>query len=133
MTKLLERFQTFYRENSEVWLEKFAYKEAGPHLLLMAFMQRIINGGGKIHREYGLGRKRIDLFIEYGDEKFCLETKVFRSEKTKPDGLKQLQDYMDKCRAKEGHLIIFDRTKEKKWDAKISMEIINEKIKIWEM
>jgi len=73
------------------------------------------------------------LLIEYGEEKFCLETKILRSEKTRTDGLKQLQDYMDKCSAKEGHLIIFDRTKEKKWDTKISMEIINEKIKIWGM
>ncbi|MBM3198934.1 MAG: AAA family ATPase, partial [Chlamydiae bacterium] len=54
MHKLLEGFTAFYRENSEIWLEKFAYKEAGPHILLLAFLQRIINGGGRIHREYAL-------------------------------------------------------------------------------
>src|SRR5205823_1479066 len=57
MSKLLASFTEFYQENSEVWLEKFAYKEAGPHLLLLAFLQRILNGGAKIHREYALGRK----------------------------------------------------------------------------
>ncbi len=44
---------------------RIEYKEAGPHLLLQAFLQRIINGGGRIHREYALGRKRTDLFIEW--------------------------------------------------------------------
>ncbi|WP_040839594.1 hypothetical protein [Thiothrix nivea] len=28
-------------------------------------MQRIINGGGRINREYGLGRKRTDPYIEW--------------------------------------------------------------------
>lgn len=65
MYKVLESFTQFYRENSEIWLGKFDYKEAGPHLLLMAFLQRIVNGGGKIHREYALGRKRVDLLITF--------------------------------------------------------------------
>jgi len=133
LSKLLKRFQTFYRENSEVWLDKFAYKEAGPHLLLMAFLQRIINGGGTLHREYGLGMRRIDLMVEFGGEKFCIETKVFRNSKTKDDGIKQLSDYMDKCGAKEGHLIIFDRKSDKKWEEKIYSEIIDDKIKVWGM
>ena len=46
--KLLEAFQQFFRENSESWLECFDYKEAGPQLLMQAFLQRIINGGGGI-------------------------------------------------------------------------------------
>ena len=133
LSKLLERFQTFYRENSEVWLDKFAYKEAGPHLLLMAFLQRIINGGGTLHREYGLGMRRIDLMVEFGGEKFCIETKVFRNQKTKEDGIKQLSDYMDKCGAKEGHLIIFDRKADRNWDDKIYCEKISDKIKVWGM
>ncbi|MDD4893613.1 MAG: hypothetical protein PHH73_06390, partial [Candidatus Rickettsiella isopodorum] len=65
MNKLLESFTQFFREHSDAWLEKFEYKEAGPHLLLMAFLQRIINGSGKIHREYALGRRRMDLLIEW--------------------------------------------------------------------
>ena len=63
--KLLEAFQQFFRENSENWLERFDYKEAGPQLLMQAFLQRVINGGGRISREYGLGRRRTDLAIEW--------------------------------------------------------------------
>ncbi|MCL1805757.1 MAG: hypothetical protein FWG28_07160 [Clostridiales bacterium] len=56
MPKLLGAFQQFFREHSDAWVEGFDYKEAGPQLLLQAFLQRIVNGGGHINREYGLGR-----------------------------------------------------------------------------
>ena len=61
--KLLAAFQTFFREHSEHWIGRFDYAEAGPQLLLQAFLQRIVNGGGRIEREYGLGRGRTDLLI----------------------------------------------------------------------
>ena len=61
--RLLAAFQTFFREHSEHWVERFQYKEAGPQLLLQAFLQRIVNSGGRIEREYGLGRMRVDLLI----------------------------------------------------------------------
>ena len=51
--KLLAAFQAFYREHSEHWLGRFDYREAGPQLLLQAFLQRVVNGGGRIEREYG--------------------------------------------------------------------------------
>ena len=68
MAKLLSAFQQFFRENSESWIERFAYKEAGPQLLLQAFLQRIINSGGRLGREYGLGRKRTDLLLEWPED-----------------------------------------------------------------
>ncbi len=50
--KLLAAFQTFFREHSEHWIGRFDYAEAGPQLLLQAFLQRIVNGGGRIEREW---------------------------------------------------------------------------------
>ena len=61
--ELLAAFQEFFREHSEHWVERFQYREAGPQLLLQAFLQRIVNGGGRIEREYGLGRMRTDLLL----------------------------------------------------------------------
>ncbi len=63
VVKLLEAFRTFFREHSEHWVERFEYREAGPQLLLQAFLHRIVNGGGRIERECGLGRGRTDLLI----------------------------------------------------------------------
>ena len=48
MDALLREFQDFYREHSESWLDTFSYHESGKQLLLMAFLQRIVNGGGSI-------------------------------------------------------------------------------------
>ncbi|MFQ9146681.1 MAG: hypothetical protein ACLR5I_16805 [Odoribacter splanchnicus] len=35
-----------FRENADSWIERFDYKESGPQLLLQAFLQRVVNGGG---------------------------------------------------------------------------------------
>ncbi|MDX1979469.1 MAG: hypothetical protein SFV51_04310, partial [Bryobacteraceae bacterium] len=114
MNKLLEGFQQFYRENAEVWLDRLLYKEAGPQLLMQAFLQRIVNGGGRIDREYGLGRRRTDLLIVWnhpgGVQRAVIELKMLRGslEKTLADGLAQTRDYMDRVGTADGHLVIFN-------------------------
>ena len=45
----------FFRRHSEHWRNRFAYEEAWPQLLLQAYLQRVVNGGGRIEREYALG------------------------------------------------------------------------------
>ena len=93
MPKLLEAFQQFFRENSEAWLEGFNYREAGPQLLMQAFLQRIINGGGRVDREYGLGRRRTDLLVLWnhpaGVQRVVIELKLLRGslEPTIQEGL----------------------------------------------
>ncbi len=136
MHKMLEAFTQFYRENSDIWLEKFDYKESGPHLLLMAFLQRIINGGGKIHREYALGRKRVDLLIFWNSQRIVIELKIDRGPQTISDGLQQTSNYMDINNATEGHLVIFDRKQNKSWDEKIFVqqhEVGKDIITVWGM
>ncbi len=113
--KLLGAFQTFFREHSEHWVERFTYREAGPQLLLQAFLQRIVNGGGRIEREYGLGRRRTDLLVFWPQgeavRKFVVECKVVRKglEGTIREGVSQTADYVDRCGAESGHLVVFDR------------------------
>ncbi len=119
MNALLQAFQEFWRENSDVWVERFDYREAAPHLVLTAFLQRVINGGGRIIREYAAGRKRLDLCVVYENQKYPLELKLHYGPKTEPDGLTQLADYMDTLGVEEGWLIIFDRDSEKTWDERI--------------
>ena len=64
---LLEAFQDFFRQHSEHWVKRFGYEQAGPQLMLQAFLQRVVNGGGRIEREYGFGRGRPDLLIRWPD------------------------------------------------------------------
>jgi hypothetical protein len=126
MEKLLAAFQQFFREHAEHWVERFDYKEAGAQLLLQAFLQRVVNSGGRIEREYGLGRRRTDLLViwPYDDglvQKVVLELKLRYGslEKTLAEGLEQTWAYMDRCGSREGHLVIFDRTEDKSWEEKI--------------
>ena len=129
MEKLLADFQQFFRQNADSWIQTFDYAEAGPQLLLQAFLQRVVNGGGYIDREYGLGRRRTDLLIRkpltdgYGGpiQRVVLELKILRGdlEATIEKGLEQTAAYMDLSAADEGHFIVFDRTKTKTWDERI--------------
>src|SRR6056297_1193418 len=149
MMKLLTNFQQFFREHSESWLTRFKYEEAGPQLLLQAFLQRIINGGGLIDREYGLGRKRTDLYIrwpiikdrftEFGEQKeypfpltynpddlqrIVIELKLkhnYSLETVMDEGLKQTAAYVNKTGAKEAYLIIFDQ-ETPNWEEKVFTE-----------
>ena len=125
MTKLLRAFATFFGEHAEHWLGRFEdYREAAPQLILQAYLQRVVNSGGRIEREYGLGRGRTDLLVlwprEAGQpsdlwERFVVECKVLRDsdrkslEWTVDEGVKQTLGYMKKCSAKEGHLVLIDR------------------------
>ena len=129
--KLLASFQTFFREHSEHWVQRFDYREAGPQLLLQAFLQRIVNGGGRIEREYGLGRGRTDLLIVWpragaeglsaAADRMVIECKVLRKslERTIAEGIEQTAAYMDRCAACAGHLVVFDRSEGKTWKEKV--------------
>ncbi|HEX4948989.1 MAG TPA: ATP-binding protein [Blastocatellia bacterium] len=141
MNKLLTAFQQFFREHSESWVERFDYKEAGPQLLLQAFLHRVVNGGGRIEREYGLGRGRTDLLIVWnyasGVQRVVLELKVLRKalDKTIADGLVQTLEYGERCDADELHFIVFDRSK-KPWSKKIfkrTRKLRGTTIKVWGM
>jgi hypothetical protein len=108
MDKLLQAFQEFYRENSEHWLGRFQYKEAGHQLLLMAFLQRIINGGGRIQREMAAGSGRTDLAIFWKGEVHVIEMKLKRSPKAIEKGRQQLKRYLDTLGQKRGYLVLFE-------------------------
>jgi len=131
LPKLLDAFQQFFRENGESWANRFDYKEAGPQLLMQAFLQRIVNSGGRIDREYGLGRRRTDLLVQWPldaaqgfhgpVQRAVIEMKIlYKSlEATIKEGLAQTADYMDRVGTDEGYLIVFDRTPEVPWEEKV--------------
>ena len=142
MEKLLAVFQQFYREHSEHWLAGMAYKEAGPQLLMQAFLQRIVNGGGRVEREYGLGRRRTDLLVVWpypgGVQRVVIELKVRYGEleRVLADGLEQTWTYLDTSGAEAGHLVIFDRDPNRSWQEKIfrrDMSFRDRSITVWGM
>ena len=98
-------------------------------------LQRVINSGGRIEREYGLGRQRVALLVlwplkpakdEKPDwirwqgpvQKAVVALKVLHKslESTIFQGLNRPTDT---CGTKEGHLVIFNRDAKVPWEDKI--------------
>jgi hypothetical protein len=87
--------------------------------MLMAFLQRVGNGGGRIHREYALGRDALDLLVTWKTQRIALELKVRHRPTAEAKGLKQLAGYLGALALDAGWLVIFDRRPEVAWDARI--------------
>ena len=118
MPGLMAAFQAFWRENSGADRNIHDYKEATPHLVLMAFLQRVTNGNGRIVREMALGSKRLDLCVEYRSHRYAVEVKTAKNFAGE-DSYRQLAGYIDGLGLSEGWMAIFDEDKSKSWEEKL--------------
>jgi hypothetical protein len=109
--RLMTAFLAFWRRHGEPLLRAAPYHEVAPHLVLMAFLDRVVNGGGRVEREYALGRGRMDLLVVLGDVRVAIELKVWRPGRPDPlaEGLEQLDSYLAGIGLDTGWLVIFDR------------------------
>ncbi len=109
--RLLDSFLAFWRQHAEPLLGTTPYHEVAPHLVLMAYLHRVANGGGTIEREYAVGRGRLDLCVRYRGEILAIELKVWRDKRADPlgEGLEQIDEYLAGLGVNEGWLVIFDR------------------------
>jgi hypothetical protein len=121
MHHLLHDFAEFWRQHGELVAGRLDYPEVAPQLVLMAYLHRVVNGGGDVEREVGVGRKRIDLVVRWpytgaggrrAMQRVAMELKVWRDRDKKGDplrqGLTQLDDYLARLGLDEGVLVIFD-------------------------
>ncbi len=78
---------------------------------MMAFLHRVINGGGTLEREYAIGRDRMDLCLRYQSVILGIELKVWRQNRPDPlaAGLEQLDRYLAGLSQTTGWLVIFDQ------------------------
>jgi type II secretory pathway predicted ATPase ExeA len=111
---LLQAFLKFWKQHGEPLLRTASYHEIAPHLVLMAFLHRVVNGGGTLEREYAIGCDRMDLCLRYGTVTLGIELKVQRDRG--PDqlqaGLEQIEGYLERLNLHTGWLVIFDRRAE---------------------
>jgi type II secretory pathway predicted ATPase ExeA len=110
-TQLLDAFLRFWRQHGQPLLGSAPYHEIAPHLVLMAFLHRVVNGDGTLEREYAIGRGRMDLCLRYGAVTLGIELKVWRDGEPDPlaEGLEQLDGYLAGLGLDWGWLVIFDR------------------------
>jgi ATPase family associated with various cellular activities (AAA) len=109
--RLLHAFLDFWLQHGEALLQSASYPEIAPHLVLMAFLHRVINGGGTLEREYAIGRDRMDLCLRYGAATLGIEIKVWATGRADPltKGLEELEGYLNRLNQSSGWLMIFDR------------------------
>ena len=130
--ELMRAFQRYFREHSDSWVDRFGHREAGPQLVLHGYLHRVVNSGGRIGREYAVGRRRTDLLIEWPvgsganparTRKYVIECKVLRERDSLDtlmnEGREQTSAYMDLCGAESGHLVIFDMRPDRSWDERV--------------
>jgi len=110
---LLAAFMDFWRLHGEVLLAASPYSEAAGHLVLLAFLHRVVNGGGCIDREYAVGTGRMDLRVEFGGAVLAVEVKTWRDTDRSGDpavaGAAQLESYCARVGAERAWLVVFDQ------------------------
>ena len=121
---LVTAFLAWWRENADVLVEDVPlYPEAIPHLAFMAFLQRVVNGGGRVLREYAAGRRALDLLVEYGPDRFVVEIKRVRPrdnpESIRREGVAQVRDYLDIVGEREAWLLIFNQRPGLSWEQRL--------------
>jgi len=127
MPALLCAFRQWWREGADVLAGQVPnYPEAVPHLALCAFLQRVVNGGGRVHREFAAGRGAMDLLVEYGPDRFAIEVKRVRSrdrlDGVVASGVAQLGRYLDTVGLDRGWLVVFDVRPERSWEDRLWTE-----------
>jgi len=119
--KLMDEFVQFWREHGH---KEFYDREITPHVLFMAWLQRLVNGGGTIHREYALGRKRLDILVTFANQKFVSEIKLYKGPKTLDEGLNQICEYLNQIGLYQGYLMIFAATTATDDDSRYRVETV---------
>jgi hypothetical protein len=113
ISALRDAFMAFWLQHGEPLLNSALYHEIAPHLVLMAFLHRVVNGGGTLEREYAIGSDRMDLCLRYGQVMLGIELKVQRDDGRNQltNGLVQIDSYLARLGLNFGWLVIFDRRK----------------------
>lgn len=131
-------FVEFWREHAEPFVARESYREVAVQLIVMAWLQRIVNGGGYIFREYAAGSGRIDVLIRWpldGNlrggpcENHLFELKAWSERHKKRDprdqGLEQVAQYAARVPLASATLVIADRrtiAQELAWEDRVQVE-----------
>jgi hypothetical protein len=125
---LINAFLDWWRNNEGMIRRPTqGYPEATAHITFMAFLQRVVNGGGQIQRELAAGRGAVDLVVDYAGERFVVEMKRVRPdhdalETVREQGALQLSAYLDSLGHPEGWLLLFDQRPGRPWSERLWRE-----------
>lgn len=114
MEKILLKFQQFMKENYSAKDAEFLERHGV--LLFLSFIKPIINGVGFDYKEVQISEeRRLDVVIQYNNNKYVIETKIWHGDAAHQKGLKQLKNYLDIEGLNKGYLLIFNFNKNKEY------------------
>ncbi|RKU08114.1 hypothetical protein C6503_23310 [Candidatus Poribacteria bacterium] len=87
-------------------------ESVGRHLLLAYLDQFVKLIGGFMYIEVQTGRGRMDIIITYNQQKYIIETKIWRGDSRYQAGKKQLAVYLKSEGVTAGYYIVFDHREE---------------------
>ena len=89
-------------------------ESVGRHLLLAYIDEFVRRIGGVMYIEAQTGRGRMDIILTHNNQKYIIETKIWRGDNRYQAGKQQLAAYLKSEGATEGYYVIFDHRKEAK-------------------
>jgi hypothetical protein len=112
--RVMEKFQVFMKAKGSVLTKHPTFKEATAQLLLLSYLDLLVNGKGWTFKEVQSGEGRIDVMCCYGQQKEVVELKLWYGARRYEEGLEQLAEYLESESLDHGYLLVFDRRKVKR-------------------
>ena len=111
LDKLRGAFLEFWSQHGRTLDPLVTRHEVVPHIVLMAWLDRVANGGGRVDRELAVSRGRLDLLLRHRNLRLPIEVKVHLDGRVDPvpQGLVQLDRYCEGLRVDCGWLVVFDQ------------------------
>jgi hypothetical protein len=119
-TGLLKGFQDFLSLNSKDYFKDQNYIDLSPHLLLSAFIQKVVNDRAIVINDLAKGYGYSEIVVRYSEHSYLigLEVKYKQNNWQQPSQL--LLAYKDRLQTDEGWLVVFDRISRKSLEEKLT-------------
>jgi hypothetical protein len=122
LTKFGQHYNEIYSQSNAKFLEEHG------RILFLTYLKPLINGKGFYHIESQLtDLRRMDLVVDYADEQFILELKLWRGEHAHEKAYVQLADYLITKNQNVGYLLTFDFRTEGNKQTKAEWVLFHEK------
>jgi hypothetical protein len=130
--QVLDKFQAFMKAKGATVSKHRSFREATGQLLLLSYLDLLVNGKGWTFKEPQSGEGRIDVVCCYGRQKEIVELKLWYGARRYAAGMSQLAKYLDREGLDHGYLFVFDRRENAKREYSFSEHTVaGKKIQAW--
>jgi hypothetical protein len=122
MRKFAEHYEEIYADADSAFLERHG------RMIFLSFLKPLVNGMGFFHIESQFtDMRRMDVVVDYSNEQFIIELKLWKGEKAQERAYAQILDYMNSRHLDKGYLLTFDFRKNENKERKTEWVQVNGK------